>query len=127
MAKLQIISSVADVVGEEILNDWILEASASRGKVEFRVVSPWGLRLVEVEEFQLTEEMHPDAEAFRFEGRLGRFMLRGYAHTLAQEGEIDVYTSDEDEVELLTLFKKNQPMTPLEFMTGYPGMMAPSD
>lgn len=127
MAKFNIINSVADTFDGEVFNEGILAASAQNGKTEFRIVTPWGYKLVEVEEFQLDEEMLPDAEQFRFSGKLGRFTLSGYAHTLAQEGEMEVYAAEGDEVELLTLFKKNQAMTPLEFMCGYPGMMDRQD
>jgi len=127
MVEFEIVSSVAEVVGDEIVNDWLLDASANRGAIEFRVATPWGFKLVEVADFQLTEEMHPDAEEFRFMGRLGRFAVSGYSHTFAGEGKMEVGASEADEVELLTLLKRNQMMTPLEFFRGYPGMMDPSD
>lgn len=123
MIKLEIVSSIASTIGNDVINGWILDASAGRGKAEFRVASPWGYKLIEVENFELTEEMHPDAEQFRFGGQLGRFAVAGLYYTLEAQGEIDIYADAEDEVEVLPLLKRNQMMTPLEFAFGYPGMM----
>ena len=100
-------------------NQDILQASAERGGVEYRVATPWGAKLAKVHNYQLVDETTPDDNGFRFVGTLGRFGVRGYADSATRTGAMGVDVSEEDKPELLTLLNDDAPLTAGEWFEGY--------
>jgi len=116
MVKFEVITSVADVLDGKVDYQWIWDASDRRGSTELRVRTPEGLRLVRIEDFHLTHELHPDDDVFHFAGRVGTFGAQGFFDVLAEHGEVEVDSGDAD---IRTLLQANNAMTALEFWLGF--------
>ncbi len=98
---------------------WFLDASAKRGMTEVRVVTAWGPKLAQIDNYRLAQETTPDDVEYIFGGTLGRFAVTGMAHSLDQSGSLHIEVDETDEPELLLLLKKDAPLTPDEWFFGW--------
>jgi len=98
---------------------WLLDASAKRGMTEVRVATPWGPKLLKIENYRLLQETAPDEVEYLFAGEVGKFAIYGAADVDKQSGNIHIDIPESEDSELLLLLKKDAPLTPEEWFFGW--------